>query len=477
MGGKIEMVPNPEGGSIFRFTLPVERSREPPRDIPPAEDRELPILAVDDRPESRHILVSYLKDLGYLNVESAASGEEALRVIRAAAARDRPYRLCFLDMNMPVMDGWRLAAEIRGDQAVSETSLILMVPHGLLGRDTKMTLLKWFKAYINKPVRRRELADVIGIALAEEPQELEAAGDQEGESPPFLEAPEPGELPGTGAGYPGEPPQGGALSKPLVLIAEDHPVNRKLFALMMDKLGYPSVLADDGQDALEKAAGRPVSLVFMDIQMPRMNGYEAAENLRRRGFRRPIIAVTASALSGERERCVQAGIDDILIKPFKRADIEKMLLKWIGRGGGETIAGETIAGEKNGAAGEKDPVSPPPEPSREEIFNTRELLETFMDDIEAVKPLLARFLPRTEEQINGISRFLEEGDRESARLEAHTIKGSSLTLGGRELGLCAARLEQALKNADRGEIETGLSLLKPAFLRFKGEAELFIREH
>jgi CheY-like chemotaxis protein/HPt (histidine-containing phosphotransfer) domain-containing protein len=256
----------------------------------------------------------------------------------------------------------------------------------------------------------------------------------------------------------------GLFCKPLILIAEDSPVNQTLFALILDKLGYPVVLANDGIDALEKAAANPVALVFMDIQMPRMNGYKAAEELRRRGFRKPVIAVTASALADERERCMQVGFDDILAKPFKRQDIEKKLLAWIDAPGGPEWGNPAAAG-----------LPAVDDPSL--IFNPQDLSDTFMDDTEMAKSMLTRFLDHTGRQIaREIPKSMEAEDWETAMREAHTIKGSALTMSGRELGEAAARLERAFKTVDRAGMAAALPPLTAAFTRFKAAACAYIKE-
>ena len=473
MKGRIEMVPNEGGGSIFRFEIPLEKSAKKPEPLPPPErGGMLRILVVDDRDVERNIICSYLMDLGYTNVAQAGSGEAALAMLRSAAA-DNPYQICLVDMIMPVMDGWRLAAEIHNDSRILKVDLILMVPHGLMGADTKMTLLRWFRAYINKPIRRRSLAETISQVL-NEPLELEELKDSADESlqeqagrknlfagrrtagEPKTSAPAT-QIPG---GVSSGQPEAG---KPLILIAEDHQVNQKLFSMIMDKLGFPSILADDGLDALEKAEANQVGLIFMDIQMPRMNGYEATEHLRKRGFRKPIIAVTASALSDEREHCLRAGIDDVLVKPFKKDDIEKMLQKWV------------YAGEENQTAPREAPGGMADKASAP-AFNPVLLLDTFMGEEETVIPLLARFIDRTRTQLDGFPDLEKAGDLKKARMDAHTIKGAAYTMGGAELGKAAARLELAYKNADMAEMEAAYAPACEAFDRYKSEAEAYLRK-
>lgn len=226
----------------------------------------------------------------------------------------------------------------------------------------------------------------------------------------------------------------------------------------MDKIGYPSILADDGQDAIEKADPKKLALIFMDIQMPRMNGYEAVQKMREMGFTIPIIAVTASALAGEKERCREAGFDDILVKPFKTADIEKTLYQWIERG--TNILREMQNEEAQSA-----------EPSinleNKEIFDLDDVLDTFMGNRELVDSLIEQFIPKTEKHIADITENIAQKDFETGRRNAHTIKGSSLTLAAKELGKAAADLEQAFKDEDIANIELLLIPLKTAMERFK----------
>ncbi|MDR2606827.1 MAG: response regulator [Treponema sp.] len=464
MKGRISMTGRQGGGSIFRFTIPIQRSPEKTVSLPPPLNPAMRILVVDDNEESLRIVISYLRDLGYINVEGAPSGGEALNMMHGAVKRKKPYELCFIDMIMPVMDGWRLAAEIHNDAGLESTALILMVPHGLLGRDTKMTLLKWFRAYINKPIKRRKLADVIREAFTQNDTEFVSELDmvEEGESRKEESA-------GSESGGPQK-------DKPLLLIVEDHPVNQKLFATIAVKLGFPSVLADDGLEALEKAETEKPALVFMDIQMPRMNGYEAVERLRSKGYANPIIAVTASVLADEREHCLSAGFDDVLAKPFKRKDVEAALNKWIGKksekshsAGEEARPEHSVSAPGESSPAEKQEAAKPAETLP--VFDTADLMDTFMGNEESVRSLLARYLERTAEQLNLIPDLIANSDWETVFREAHTVKGSALTLGGKKLGEAALRLEYACKNKNRAEAEAAFPPVQDAFEQFRAAAE------
>jgi signal transduction histidine kinase/CheY-like chemotaxis protein len=453
MRGNIGMTPNEPNGSVFHFTVPIERVaavRAAPADVLSSVNRNIRILVVDDYADSARVLASYLNDFGFNQVETVSSGEEALEELRIAASMGRPFDLCFIDMIMPRMDGWRLAAEINGDKKINHARLVLIVPQGLLGADAKMTLLRWFNANVNKPVKRRDLASSINAALAETAVDLETV------------PPEPAAAGAAADNTAFDAAGKDSAGKPLILVVEDNPVNQNLFAMIVGKLGYPVITADDGVDALEKAAAHPVSFVFMDIQMPRMNGYEAAAELRKRGFTSPVIAVTASALADERLRCIQAGFNDILVKPFKRPDIEKMLIAWVS--GAVSPA----------AAAPENAVKPDAALS---VFDPGELRETFMAEDELINSMLAKFIACTEEQIEqSIPRAAGREDWETAMREAHTIKGTAFNMSGKELGTAAARLEEAFRARNRDEAAAALVPVKEAFIRFKAAAGRYLNE-
>ena len=220
------------------------------------------------------------------------------------------------------------------------------------------------------------------------------------------------------------------------------------------------MFAHDGQDAVDKAKENNVGLVFMDIQMPRMNGYEAARNLRKNGFKEPMVAVTASEQSNEREQCLKAGIDDVLTRPFKQIDVDKMLQKWI-----EGLHGFAAASADKGGVF----------PAREDgVFDTALIMENFSNDRNAAISILSIFLKRTQDQIENFPNLGKAGDWDSARRDAHSIKGSSSNLGGAKLGEAAARLETACKSDSKDEVRTAFPLLCEAFDLYRAEAEEFI---
>jgi HPt (histidine-containing phosphotransfer) domain-containing protein len=187
-----------------------------------------------------------------------------------------------------------------------------------------------------------------------------------------------------------------------------------------------------------------------------MNGYEAAVELRRRGFAKPLIAVTAGGFSGEQKRCLETGFDGVLLKPFKRKDVEAVCRQWTGR---------------NQCSGRQDParLSPPAQ-----VFSGEELLDTFMHDEDSARNLLDYFITRSAGQLETLPGMIREENWEEARRLAHTIKGSSMTLSGMELGKAAAVLEKACREKNEQKAAAALPSLEGAFRRFKHASEEYL---
>ena len=243
-----------------------------------------------------------------------------------------------------------------------------------------------------------------------------------------------------------------------ILIADDQPLNQQLFSMIINKLGYHSIFADDGYKVLEQIRENDVDLIFMDIQMPKMNGSKAAEILRKSGFTKPIIAVTAEEKLQEQERFLTEGFNDVIIKPVKKTDAEEMIRKWLNA--------SIEAG--------KDDEKPHVTIQKSGTFSAEVMLNNFMNNKEAALPLLSRFIERTKNQLENFRALIEAGDWATARQETHMIKGSAPTMGGSELGKAAAKLESACINNSLDEVEKAFPLLSEAFSLYKKEAENYI---
>ncbi|MFQ3547880.1 MAG: response regulator, partial [Termitinemataceae bacterium] len=333
-----------------------------------------------------------------------------------------------------------------------------------------------------KPVKRRELREALETALITQ-LDLDADTDTEmQEAVPTREKLDTVEI------IHENPINQSYRTNASILIVEDHPVNQQLFVTILEKLGFKKLYtADDGLDALEKISESTIDLVFMDIQMPRMNGYEATQQLRQRGFTKPIIAVTASALADEREQCLQSGMNDILIKPYKRTDIETICKKWLQLHtesksesmGSKALVEDTLeevvdeeAEELGEELGELESIEEGKNKNTDtEILNEAQLLENFFGNRETVVSLLQRFMERTEASLAALPGLIDQEDWESARREAHTIKGSSLNLAAADLGQAAARVELDCKEQRREDLLGAMNQLREAYARFKKAAQ------
>jgi CheY-like chemotaxis protein len=248
-----------------------------------------------------------------------------------------------------------------------------------------------------------------------------------------------------------------AEKKALILIAEDQTVNQELFCLIIERLGHSPLLAENGEDAVEIALKLLPDLMFMDLSMPKLNGWEAAEILRKSAFKNPIIAITAGTLSDDWENCQKAGINDIMLKPIAKSSMEKMIQRW--------LHGCNKPGRKPAAL---------PQPPLEAVFKPQVMLCNFMNEKELALSLLDRFIKNTEAQLEAIQRAIEAFDWKNIRDRAHMIKGTSLTLGGSELGKMAKFLEASGKNGQVDEVKSAYSNLCLAFKTFKAAAESYI---
>ncbi|HEY1108017.1 MAG TPA: response regulator, partial [Opitutaceae bacterium] len=321
MDGQIGVESVPGQGSTFWFTANLAK---PARDQPPvAGERDgwsnLRVLVVDDNATSRQILRHQIF-AWKLQKGSAADGHEALRVLRAAAAEGHPYDIALLDVEMPEMDGLTLARAIKADSRLANTRLIALTPlgHSLVPDEMQSAGLD---ASLSKPVKHSRLFDcLVGVIGKSEAADLSA--HKVGGSPP----------PVVSAGLQAR------LASARVLLAEDNAVNQKVAIALLKKLGCSASAVGNGIEAVEALQRIPYDLVFMDCQMPEMDGYEAARLIRKREadasqtcpWPAPlhIIALTASAMQGDREKCLAVGMNDYITKPVRLGELQAALERW-----------------------------------------------------------------------------------------------------------------------------------------------------
>ncbi len=321
MHGQIGVSSVPGQGSNFWFTGRFQKQASPgsrPRRVPP---QDLRILVVDDNPACASALCAMLSAWDVRH-EAVHGGRDALTALRTARAAGDPFQVALLDMQMPGMTGLGLTEEIKSDEILAATQLVIMHTVGRRGSSAS-----WAEAgisgYVTKPVKQSALFDAIidAVTVATVPRlSVKAAKKQT-----FKTTTDLSRLMMRPAAAP-------LLSNCRVLIAEDNMVNQKVALRQLLNLGFRADAVANGREVLEALARIPYRVVFMDCQMPEMDGYEATKIIRSRasGVQKvTIIAMTANALEGDRDFCLAAGMDDYLSKPVKQEELERVLRRWV----------------------------------------------------------------------------------------------------------------------------------------------------
>jgi len=436
MGGAIDVRSQPGSGSTFEFCLSLAVGSQESLVAPAAPDalralRGRRILVVEDNPTNRGILSQQLETWGsdYAAVES---GLRALETLEAAAAAGQPYEVALIDMKMPGMSGVELAERIKRSPRLAGVRLAMLT--SLTGsRDIARVRAAGIELYLEKPVRQAELR----LALARLLGERTAL-------------------------------QGGPAALPMqalhgrVLVVEDHPVNREIACTMLEQTGCSFAVAVTGRAALHTLAEHRFDLVLMDCQMPEMDGFEAVRHIRLGGGTYgplavdsglPVIALTANALTGDRERCIAAGFNDYLSKPFSETDLRTILVHWLPRNGAADPALPAPPAPA-GAARLRDaaPVAPAvavPAPVPDDA-DASPLDRHVLRSLQAMEQggahgLIARltgaFLSSAPPLFDQLKQAAARGDMAAARHAAHTLKSSNANVGALAVSRLFALIE------------------------------------
>jgi two-component system sensor histidine kinase/response regulator len=410
MGGQIGVRSNPGEGSTFWFTVAVAVAADavaPDRQLAPVGIEHVRTLVVDDNQTNRRILEQQLASWG-IACTLATDARAALVVLRAASRSGRPYRLVVLDSRMPQMSGIEFAAVIRADPTLDGTRLVMLSSSGS-GRTAAVKV--GIDGFVTKPVHQRRLRDEITRVL-------NPAGPPPDASP-----------------RPRNTEQGeavGSSRRPAALVVDDVPVNQQVARRLLEKSGCRVDLAANGREALERIERGRYQIIFMDCQMPELDGYQATAEIRHReGSERhtPIIAMTAHTMKGDRERCLAAGMDDYLPKPLDAALVSELLARILNtpgpRLGGATVATGAPAGETAGAPA---------------LFDEAQLADVCGGDAEFRDQLVTSFLVQTPDGVSDLCRALEAGDVTAAKKAAHTLTGSAAVLGAQRLSVLTRRI-------------------------------------
>ena len=414
MGGRIGVRSEAGAGSTFWFTIAL--SGEPvaaATEVPAADLTGVRVLCVDDRPQAAELLAEELRRWG-ATVTTAGSSRAAYAALRAGAASGHPVELVLVDRDMPAPDGLALAAVIREDASLENTPIVLLKE--LSAGQDDADLLRLVGATVTKPVRRAALAEAIAAVRG---------------------------VPGPSAALAVDPaaaPTGPSLR---ILLAEDNGVNQIVATQTLLNLGHRVDVAANGIEARDAVRMIAYDLVLMDCEMPEMDGYQATRAIRAAEVgesRIPIIAMTAHALDGDRQRCLASGMDDYLSKPFNPRRLQQLLQRW------------AAAGPSRAAVDVLQPAETAPLGTDGTTVLDLEMLGNLRDlDVEApgiLGELVGLFLKELPCRLEGMSRGSVRGDGPAVAGSAHALRGSAGNLGASRLAAVCCRVEQAARRED-----------------------------
>jgi PAS domain S-box-containing protein len=439
MGGEIGLRSEPGKGSSFWVELELTKQAnarslvsEAPRDI-----RGTHVLVIDDNPTNRVILREQLRSWGCIP-HDIDGGEHALSTL-SACEKDEPIGLILMDMQMPGIDGEQTARLIKGEERYRNIPIILLSSIGSRGTSEELRK-KGFHAALTKPVRQSHLLNTL----------VETLG-----CPIISVMPE-----NSNNGFPDAPVAAKSLR---ILLAEDNMVNQKVALRMLEKWGCRADAVSNGKEVLEMVAQVPYDIILMDVQMPEMDGFEATGAIRSReqmtGKHIPIIAMTAHAMEGDRERCIAAGMDDYVAKPVKPNDLHDALLRW-----GASRKEQKVTAHSQRISGS------------DKIFDFDRLHKSCGDDEEFEKEVLTVYLESAMKTLDELDDAIKAGDAAQIDLSAHGLKGSSRTLGAEAMGAACQELELIGKSANLDNAPETMMKIRNEFARLEQTLNEFISE-
>jgi PAS domain S-box-containing protein len=428
MGGEVGVESAVGRGSTFWFTVRLAAPAEPiDNATPPTFDGRVlaaPVLVVDDRLGCADFLREQLLACGLRNVELCGSNQLRGRLEESLAA-GKPLPLVIVGKEGARIAPLELAQSIQSHEPIAATRLMLLAPLGWDMPDPELRRAG-FAGQITSPVRQSKLVSSIAAALVGKPAVAAKAPAPAG--------------PGNGATA-GSPP---AVSRVRILVAEDNEVNQIVIAEMLARAGFECQIAATGREAVQALQSEPFRMVLMDCQMPEMDGFEATRAIRvweaaqDTPPRVPIVALTANAVKGDRDRCLAAGMDSYLSKPINHAQLVECLTKYLGS---EVVpAAAPNQGNETRAASGVATMSPPgasPPP-----MDVALLADVFMGDCELLRTALEKFEQTLRVNLRQIAAGVGEGDRQLVARSAHTLKGTSAYMAAGAITRLATAIEQ-----------------------------------
>jgi two-component system, sensor histidine kinase and response regulator len=444
MGGELGVESELGQGSTFWFTARLVKQPEDARHqiCTGAELAGVRVLLVDDNATNLSVLQHQVNSWG-MRGECAESGAQALEMLRAGAGED-PYAAALLDLCMPELDGIELARAIKADPAIAGARLVMLTSFGG-EEDARLAHQAGVLRFLNKPVSAARLHDCLCGVLA--PEGGSCAGE-----------------------LPVAPPEAKLRFDASILVAEDNPVNQDVVRHMLAILGCSIEIAGDGALVVAAAERSDYDLLFMDCQMPRMDGFAATRVIRAREAEqglphRPIIALTANAIAGDRERCLAAGMDDYLSKPFDLPQLRAMLQRWIPQKAQAAGAERGSVAAESATGGALAPMQA--DAGQAAIFDREGLLERIGGDEEFLQIFVGKFIESTAELMISLAEAIEGGDGGGIHLQSHSIKGAAASIGAEAMRSIAAEMEVSAKGGQLADMPQLYEALDRGFETFR----------
>ena len=424
MGGRIWLESEPKLGSRFHFTVQFGLpggAPAPPLSPPNVNLQGIPVLVIDDNATNRRILEGMLKPWA-MQPTLTGGGDEGLLALRRARERGQPFPLILLDAQMPGMDGFGVAEKLRSDPTLAGAAIMMLTSGGQRGDAARCRELG-IAAYLVKPIRRSELLEAILLVLGRPP-----AGQDRSQLITRHTLRE-------------------TRRKLRILVAEDNAVNRELVIRRLQKLGHTAIAVSDGREAVERWEQEAAScdLILMDMQMPEMDGFQATAQIRDKekssGKHIPIIALTAHAMKGDRERCLAAGMDGYVAKPIRQQELMETIEALVPSGPGVR------------------PTSPAENIPRE-VLDEALLVAHLDNDPQLLRDLVDIFLDECPRLLHDIAVALENRDAKGVQRGAHSLKGSTSNLAAQMASEAALELERLAQAGDFARADSVLRELK-----------------
>ena len=430
MDGQIGLESKEGQGSVFRFNVKLlKQTGREPNFIPQVNIEGKRILVVDDNKTNREMLISMLTTWG-AKVDKASDGKTGFKFLMTAAENKMPYDLAMLDMEMPGLDGLHLAEKLQQYDILKPTRIAIMTPIGAKSDNIRFQKAG-HPALLTKPIHQSPLFDCLAALFqGDKSKKMDTRNTI---------------------------PQLWKRDKH-ILLAEDNFTNRRVALAILEKIGLKVDLAENGIKAVEAIKTKKYDLVLMDIQMPEMDGIEATRRIRNEQSETdksdiPIIAMTAHALNGDREKCLRAGMNDYVTKPITPENLAQVLQKWM-----------PTTPKKQEMPDHKPPSS---ETSTPQIFNKSALLERLLNDKKLAEKVIDAFLEDIPTQMDKMKTSLAKQDASTVRRQAHSIKGASANVGGEILSSIAFLAEKAAEKGDLTSVERHILELQNSFNQLK----------